>query len=104
MTAESRAEVMHEGMSQLQAEKQKKKKKGSQKLAVVVGGIGDEPERNKRGVTETREDRVPRSGMVMRQRKKKKKKKLKQRKRHYLRQKKSHRISLREKISGGERG
>jgi len=40
------------------------KKKVSQKLTGVIGGIGDETREEQASVTETREDRVPRSGML----------------------------------------
>lgn len=83
-------------MSWLQDEKQKKKV--SQKLTGVIGGIGDETREEQASVTETREDRVPRSGMLNASEEKRKRK---LRRQLYLRQKKSHRITL-EQISGGE--
>ena len=42
----------------------KEKKKASQKLAGVTGGVGDETREEQASVPETREDRVPRSGML----------------------------------------
>ena len=73
------------------------KNKASQKLAGVTGGIGDETRQEQASVTETREDRVPRSGMLNAS---EEKRKIKLRRQHYLRQKESHRITL-EHISGG---
>lgn len=84
-------------MSWLQDEKKRKKKKASQKLAGVTGGIGDETREEQASVPETREDRVPRSGILNAS---EEKRKIKLRRQHYLRQK-SHRITL-EQISGGE--
>lgn len=78
----------------------KSKNKVSHKLAGVTGGIGDETREEQASVTETREDRVPRSGMLNAS---EEKRKIKLRRQHYLRQKESHRITL-EHISGGVRG
>lgn len=81
--------------------KNKKKKKASQKLAGITGGIGDETREEQASVPETREDRVPRSGMLNAS---EEKRKIKLRRQHYLRQKKESQDHLGANFRRGVRG